>query len=354
MTQAARALLTVAALGVVGALLVWASRSGALYVVRILNVAAINAMLAVSLNIIYGLSGQFSLGHAGFMAIGAYATALLTMSPAQKEANFFITPIVPVLANLSLPFLPSLLVSGLLAAGLALLVGAPVLRLRGDYLGIATLGFAEIVRVVATNLQSVTNGPLGLKGIPENSHLGWTWGWAAATVFVACRLSNSSYGLALRAVRDDEVAAEAMGIGLLYHKLLAFGLGGFFAGVGGGLLAALLGTVDPKTFNFLLTFQILMMVVIGGLGSVSGSVVAAVLYTVLMELLRPIEEPHTFGAIQVPGIPGLRMVLFSVLLLVVILFWRQGLMGHRELSWERLFGSRIRAAATAVEGSRAP
>ncbi|HHY37427.1 MAG TPA: branched-chain amino acid ABC transporter permease [Clostridia bacterium] len=327
-----RILVYILILALLAVAVIWAQGSLDPYKRRVLSVGAINVTLAVGLNIIYGYTGQFSLGHAGFMAIGAYTSALLTMSPAQKAANFFIIPIHPLLANVRLPFLPAVLIGGLLAAVFAVLIGIPVLRLRDDYLGMATLGFSEIVRVLINNMQSITNGSLGLKGIPEYANMYWTFGWAAFSVIFAMRLAKTSFGRAFMAIREDDIAAEAVGIDLTHHKVEAFAIGAFFAGVGGALLGHWSSAVDPKMFTMAATFQVLTIVVAGGLGSITGTVIMAFAYAIAMEALRFIEAPMNLGIIRIPGIPGMRMVLFSVLLLVVILRFRQGLMGQRELS----------------------
>src|SRR5690349_5754349 len=180
------------------------------FTVRVLSLCAVYVVLALSLNLVNGFTGLFSLGHAGFMAVGAYTCALLTMTPEQKEVNFFLEPIVPWLARLSLPFVPALVVAGLVAALFGFLIGAPVLRLKDDYLAIATLGFAEIIRVVLTNVQSVTNGALGLKGLPKYATTPVVWSCAALATAFMVLLVRSSYGRALKAVRDDEIAAAAM------------------------------------------------------------------------------------------------------------------------------------------------
>lgn len=294
------------------------------YVLRIMNLCAIYTILGISLNLINGFSGQFSLGHAGFMAVGAYTTAILTLSPELKEVIYFIEPIIPPLAKLQMPFLPALIIAGLLSAFCGLLIGVPTLRLKGDYLAIATLGFSEIIRVVFNNIVSITNGALGLKNIPEYTNLYWSWGWAIFTVFFIKRLVDSSYGRALMGIRENEVAAEAMGVNLFTHKILAFLVGAFFAGVGGGLLGNLITTIDPKTFMPVLTYQILMIIVVGGLGSISGTVISGCIFAILMEYLRPLDN----------WVPGLRMVFFSLILLVVILFARKGLMGGKEFTWD--------------------
>jgi len=307
------------------------------YIVRILNLIAINVILALSMTLTNGFTGLFSLGAAGFMSIGAYTTALLTMSVEGKAMNFFMEPQVAFLASLHTPFIIALVIGGLLAAAIGFLVASPVLRLRGDYLAIATLGFGEIVCVVFVNLQKVTNGALGLKGIPTIANMYWTWGLAAfAVIFIAAFIS-SSYGRALKSIREDEVAAQAMGINIFRSKILAFTISAFFAGIGGGLTASLIATIDPNMFRFTLTFQVLLMIVLGGMKSITGSIVGATLVTVLLELLRAVESSVDLGFVIIPGVPGMRMLVFSGILIIVVIFLREGIVGERELSW-RIFG----------------
>ncbi len=307
------------------------------YIIRIMNVAAIYVILGVSLNLINGFTGQFSLGHAGFMAIGAYASALLYMSPELKVMNFFIKPLIWPLNQIQIPFFPALLIGGLLAACAGFLVGAPCMRVKGDYLAIVTYGFSEIIRVLFNNLQSITNGPLGLKGLPTYTNLWWSWGWAIFTIFFIKRLIDSSYGRALKAIRDNEEAAEAMGVNLFRHKTLAFVVGAFFAGIAGGLLGSLVMTIDPNAFNIMLTFQIVLIVLLGGLGSITGTVISGVLIAFLMEWLRIVETPMKIFGFTIPGISGMRMLIFSVILMIAVLFFRHGILGDREFSWESIF-----------------
>lgn len=303
---------------------------------RVFNLCAVYIVLALSLNLVNGFTGLFSLGHAGFMAVGAYTCALLTMSPAKKAMNYFLSPIVPWLADIQLPFVLALLAAGLVAALFGFLIGAPVLRLRDDYLAIATLGFAEIIRVVITNLQGVTNGAQGLKGLPEYSTTFVVWGVAAVSVLFMVFLMRSSYGRALKAIRDDEIAAEAMGLSVFRLKVASFTTSSFMAGVGGALLGHMITTIDPKMFTFMLTFNILLIVVLGGTGSISGSVIAAVAVTFLMEILRFLDGPMNLVVFKTDGLPGLRMVVFSVLLMIVVIFRQRGLMGNKEFSWDML------------------
>jgi branched-chain amino acid transport system permease protein len=303
---------------------------------RIFVLAGIYVTLALSLNLINGFTGLFTLGHAGFMAVGAYTCALLTMPPELKAMNFFLKPIVPFLANVEWPFLPALLMAGLVAGFIGFLIAAPVLRLRDDYLAIATLGFGEIIRIVFTNTQTLTNGALGLKGLPRFTTVWWSWGVAALTVLFMVNLINSSYGKAFKAIREDEVAAEAMGISLFRHKVVSFTIGSVLAGIGGALMGHLLGAIDPLMFRFLMTFNILLIVVLGGIGSITGSVVGAVLVTITMEFLRVLDGTIDLGFITIAGKPGMRMVIFSAGLMAVVIFYQKGLMGHNEFTWEGL------------------
>lgn len=307
------------------------------YTVQIIGLVAINAILAVSLNLIYGFTGMFSLGHAGFMAIGAYVCALLVLPAEQKEMQWILEEIYPWLSDLSLPFFPAVIMSGLIAAFFALLIALPVLRLGGDYLGIATLGFAEIIRVVITNMSPLTNGALGLKGIPAHANLWTNYGWLVFTLYFLMVLLRSNTGNVLKAIRDDEIAARVMGVNTYYYRVLSFSIGAFFAGIGGALLGNFLSTIDPKMFNFMLTFNVLMIVVAGGLGSMTGSIIGSIVITIMLEWLRFLESPMTILGWEMPGIPGMRMVVFSLLLLLIILFRPSGLMGNREFSWNALF-----------------
>ena len=304
---------------------------------RILNLIAINAILALSLNLIYGITGMFSLGHAGFMAIGAYVSALLILTPAQKNSMWILEDIYPWLLNINTPFIASIIIAGIIAAFFGLIVALPVLRLGGDYLGIATLGFAEIIRILITNTARLTNGSLGLKGIPAHTTLFMSWGCLGVVLLCMVCMLRSNFGGVLRAVRDDEVAAKMMGINTFRVKVIAFTLGCFGGGLGGALMGNLITTIDPRMFMITQTYNILMIIVVGGLGSVTGSIIGSVLVTTMLEWLRFVENPITIGSINIPGIPGMRMVIFSLLLIIVIIFRREGIMGMREFSWDIFF-----------------
>jgi len=349
--------LTIAALVVFALFLVLANTFFDAFTLRVFNLCAVYIVLALSLNLLNGFTGLFSLGHAGFMAVGAYVCALLTMSPELKEMNYFLTPIVPILKNVTIPFLPAILIGGLAAAFVGFLIGAPVLRLKDDYLAIATLGFSEIIRVLITNAQPITNGAQGLKGLPRFATTYAVWLAAALVTVVMALLMRSSYGRAMKAVRDDELAAGAMGINVFRVKVVSFTLSSFIAGVGGALLGHMITTIDPKMFTFTLTFNILLIVVLGGSGSISGSVIAAIGVTILMEALRFLDEPMNLLIVKTQGMPGLRMVVFSIMLMAVVIFRQRGLMGGREFSWDMLGGLRAKltrggSAGKARKGGR--
>ena len=304
------------------------------------QMAAIYALLAVSLNLLNGFTGLFSLGQAGFMTLGAYTYAILTIPIAAKDSVYYLYGVTDALKNVELPIPVALIIGGVVAAVFAFLIGAPVLRLKSDYLAIATLGFAEVVRIVVASslLNTVTNGSLGLTAIPKfNSYYG-IFIVVAICIAIIVLMINSSYGRAFKAIRDDEVAAEAMGINLAKHKQISFVTSAFFSGIGGALLAMFLGAVSSTTFTLAsATYFILLIVVIGGMGSVTGSVISAFLVIFAREwILRFLDESHYIGNFEVPLLKaGFRMVVFSVILMVVVLFFRKGIMGTKEFSWDR-------------------
>jgi len=264
-------------------------------------------------------------------------------------------PLMWPFSAFSLPaslFVVAVLLSGVIGAIGALVVGVPSFRLRGDYLAIATFGFGEIIFVLANNLISLTNGALGIKGIPEYANVYWCFAWAIVATLVVSNVANSSYGRAMKAVRDDEVAAEAMGVNVFRTKLLSFVTSGFFAAVSGGLMVSLITTASPTIFTFMMTFNLLIIIVLGGLGSITGSVVTAMGFAIASELLRSIEAPIDIGPIHIPGVAGMRMVVFSVLLILLMIFYRRGLFGQFELSWDWVL-SRLAAARDRIAGRRA-
>lgn len=310
------------------------------YAITIIERSCIYAVAAVSMNLMIGFAGQFSLGTAGFMCLGAYVTGVLTMPVEIRDQVFYLYGIAGWLHDIRMPLIPALLVSGVIGSVLAFLVGWPVLRLKSDYLAIATLGFSEIVRAVCgwEGLGSITNASYGLSNIPAFSSLFEVVFICAACIIIMLLMIHSSYGRAFRAIRDNDIAAEAMGINLFHTKQLAFIVSSFFATVSGGLLAVFLRSATSSTFTVALTYNILLMVVIGGIGSISGSILGAFLITGGQEWLRFLDQTYYIGNFQIPFLrTGFRMVVFSILLMVVVLFWNRGLMGSKEFSWNRIF-----------------
>ena len=310
--------------------------------VTVLKKGAVYALIAVSMNLLNGFTGLFSLGQAGFMLVGAYTYAIFTIPLAKRVAvyQYYAGGCVGVELN----FVVALILAGVVAALFAALIGFPVLRLKSDYLAIAKLGFAEIIRAIVQwdSLGPVTNGSNLLKTyptfnsiMPKDMSVLFPFIVAGICIALILLLINSTYGRAFKAIRDDEIAAEAMGVNLFHHKQMAFVISSFFAGVGGALLAMYQGSLQANAFKSSMTYEILLIVVIGGMGSVSGSVIASFLFIACSEWwLRFLDNTTFIGDFQIPLLgSGFRMVVFSVVIMVVVLFFRRGLMGDREL-WE--------------------
>ncbi len=314
------------------------SLSSATMLITILKKGVIYALIAVSMNLLNGFTGLFSLGQAGFMLIGAYTYAILTI-PVEMRGMIYQYYDGGVV-QFALPAIIGMLCAGLLAAFFAFLVGLPVLRLKSDYLAIATLGFAEIIRAVIQyeGLGPLTNGSNLLRRFPTFQSVLYPFAAAAICIGVIVLLINSTYGRAFKAIRDDEVAAEAMGINLFFHKQLSFVVSSFFAGIGGALLAMYQGSIQAATFKSAMTYEILLIVVIGGMGSVSGSIIASFLFVASSEWwLRFLDNEMFIGTFQVPLLrSGFRMVVFSVIIMAVVLFYRRGIMGDKEFSLSRV------------------
>ncbi|KXU34512.1 branched-chain amino acid ABC transporter permease [Cephaloticoccus primus] len=290
------------------------------YLLDVLMSMGIAVTLAVSLNLVTGFTGQFSLGHAGFMSVGAYLSAGITT----RLAPHFFGADSGSGAGLAQSgfFLLALLLGGLGAALAGLCVGGPSLRLKGDYLALVTLGFGEIIRVVFQNIEPL-GGALGLNGIPPYTSPFWVLAWAALTIFVVHCLVHSTYGRGFIATHDDEIAAEAIGLSTTRYKIVAFVVGAFFAGVAGGLYAHFRLSIVPTGFDFSKSIEIVLIVILGGMGNTIGVILAALLLTLLPEALRPIAE--------------YRMVLYS-LLLIVLMVWRPR--GLLNLDWAKLLQRR--------------
>jgi len=279
------------------------------YILLIITFVGISIILAVGLNITNGFTGLFSLGHPAFMAIGGYVTAILTF-PVNRKA-MFLPDMYPWLAKLQIPFLPAMLIGGMLAAITAMFVGVPVLRLRGHYLAVATMGFLIIVQVLIRNWDTMTRGPLGLNGLPALTNLWWVYAWVVVAIYVSWKIKFSSYGRSMFAIREDEVAAQCLGINPFFTRVAALIIGAFFAGIAGGLWAHLITAITPGSFSLIMAFNIVVMVVVGGMGSITGSFLAAVLFSTLTEFFRPIEENF-----EVYGIGEISMALVLILILV--------------------------------------
>lgn len=327
----------------------WADGHLDAYISRLLHLWAIWLIFGLAFNMIYGLAGQFSLAGAGLAAIGGYIVLLLTLSPREKEVMYVLEPPIWPISVIQWPFLPSLIAAGLVAAIFGLLIGGPALRLHGSYLAMATWGFSEIVRISANALPNVTNGALGIKGFERVTNLKWVWGIALLAIFVTKRLKDSSYGRALRAIREDEIAAEAMGVNLFPHKLLAYLFSAFFSGIAGALLVELLTALGPALFAPAINAQVITIVVLGGIGSITGNILGAGVFTLLFELFRVIDSPMHLGVITIPGRPGMRMLTLSFVLLGLMLFYRKGLMGRREFNWNAAF-SRLQTLLAKARG----
>ena len=313
---------------------------------KVLQKGAVFALIAVSMNLLNGFTGLFSLGQAGFMLLGAYTYAIFTIpTVADRVAvyKYYTTTaadgtVQGGLVQFALPVAVAIILAGLVAAFFAFLIGLPVLRLKSDYLAIATLGFAEILRALCQwkGLGVLTNGSNQLRLYPTFSGILPYFLVAGACIAVIALLIRSTYGRAFKAIRDDEVAAEAMGINLTKHKMIAFVVSSFFAGIGGALFAMYQNTIQAKPFTTTLTYEILLIVVIGGIGSLSGSVLASFLYIACSEWWMRFLD--TDGLI--PGVTrnGFRLVVFSAVIMVIVLFFRRGIMGDKEFSTERIAG----------------
>jgi branched-chain amino acid transport system permease protein len=325
------------------------------YYVRVVMLIGMNVILAVSLTMASGFTGVFSLGQIGFMAIGAYASALLTIPPSAKPHALLpglpdwlskldlVKSLSGALGSVGLAPEPAEAIAGplallvaalggaLLAAGVAVLVGIPLMRLSGNYVSVATLGFLVIVNAIALNLDSVTRGARGLGSIPALSRIWIVYLLAVIVVYVAWRIRSSPYGRAMLAQRENISAAQAMGVDILRARLLAFIIGAFFSAIAGALWAHMVTAVAPNAFYFIYTVNVIVMIVVGGMGSVTGAVIGAVLLTLLPELLRSLEGGATIGPIKLPLLFGLSNIILAVCFVLVMIYRRTGLMGDREL-----------------------
>lgn len=309
------------------------SRSLSNQAISIIMFICINIILATSLNLITGFTGQLCLGHAGFMSIGAYFSAILSV-------------------RLHLPFIIVLIAGGLLAAIISLLIGIPTLKLKGDYFAITTLGFGEIIKVIVNNIDAVG----GAKGfsVPKSSTFTFVYFIMIISVLIIYNIIRSSYGRAMVSIRENEIASEAMGVNTSKYKILAFVIAAFFAGVAGGLFSHYITFIQPESFNFLKSVEIITFVVLGGMGSLSGSILAALILTILPEALRNLND---LLKIIVPNatinLNDLRMIIYSATLIILMLFRPQGLLGTKEISFKvfgNLFNKKTKKPTTISKG----
>src|SRR5438874_2592853 len=301
------------------------------YYARIINLIGINITLAVSPNLINGLAGRFSIGHAGFMAVGGYTATYLTVYHGRQIAALAGSTVTDPVGS-SVVMVPSLAAGALAAAVAGLVVGIPSLRLKGDYLAIVTLGFGEIIRVVILNIPTVGGATGFTDGIPITNFF-WIFAMAIVTIAIVRNIAVSTFGRALAAIRADEIAAEAMGVDTTRYKVLAFVISAALAGVAGGLSGQLFANpLNPQNLNFVKSIEVIVMIVLGGIGSITGAVFGATTLTMLPEALRTFDQQF----------PGFRMVLYALLLILLMIFRPQGLFGRREIGWNwiRLPGRR--------------
>ena len=305
------------------------------YYTGIVIVIGIYIILCASLNLVNGFSGMFSMGHAAFMAIGAYISAFFTLAPQVKENQ---CPGLPSwLIRTQIPLPPALLIGGIAAALVAVIIGFPVVRTKGHYLSVVTLALIVVVRAVIDNQGDITHGSRGLTGLPNKSNVVLVYVIVVVTLFVLYRVTHSDYGRGLVAMRDDPVAAQTLGINLVRKKISCFAISAFFAGIGGGLWGHYITTISASNFYFSKSFDIVEMSIIGGMFSLSGSIPGAMFYSIIPEFLAPLENGFRLGSIQLPTMFGLSNIIMAVLLILLIIFRGQGIMGNSEIILDTWF-----------------
>ena len=305
------------------------------YYAGLINLAGIYIILVASLNLVNGFSGMFSMGHAAFMAIGAYISAFFTLTPAQKMAS---TPGLPEwLINANLPFVVALIIGGACAVVVALIIGYPVLRFKGHYLSIVTLGLIVIVRAVLDNEGEYTNGARGITGLPSKANTVVIFIIMAIVLYFLFRLIRSQYGRGLIAMRDDDVAAQTLGINLATKKLSAFCISAFITGMAGGLFGHMQSVISGKFYYFDLSFRVVQTSIIGGMFSLSGAVPGGIIMAYLPEVLAPLETGVKLFGHQLPEMYGASNLIMAIILILIIIFRRQGLMGEHEFIVESMF-----------------
>ncbi len=319
------------------------------YIVRLLIIVCINIVLVSSMGLVNGFTGVFSLGQVGFVAIGAYVSGILTLSIADKAS--YLPDLPYYLSHIQLNTLLASLIAGLVCAVLAALAGIPLMRLSGHHVSVATLGFMIIVSVIIVNAETLTRGARTFTGVPTDTTLPWALGWAAFTLLLLTRLIYSPIGLAFRAVREDTIAAQAVGLSVLRTRLLAFVFSAFLAGIGGSLYGHYLGSFSAQTFSFPLMISLITMLILGGMSSISGAVLGVITVTAVAEILRNLERGVDLGIVTIPAMFGASQVVLGVLFILVMIYRPLGLFGDRELTIQPVFG-RLRGRISYDEGGK--
>lgn len=319
------------------------------YVERLVVLVGIYMILTVALNLSNGFTGVFSLGHIGFMAIGGYWGTLMLLPPPLKNQGL-LPDLPPSIANLNMGVMPDLVAvtiamisGGLIAAFIAFVIGLPFMRLKGHFVAVATMGFLIIIRTILVEWDTVTRGARGLSGVPNFNIYWFVWAWVLITIYVVWRVTRSPYGRAMMAVRENELAAQSVGVDVLRARIIAYTVSAFLTAAAGVLFAVLLSAIAPVNFYWIITFQVIVMLVVGGMGSISGSLMGALIMTVIPEVLRTVESGITIGGIELPATYGLAQIVIGVIFVLLMIFRRQGIMGTRELvpgRWiAKLFGA---------------
>lgn len=301
------------------------------YIVRVIIVMGINVILVASLGLSNGFTGVFSLGHVGFMALGAYSSGILTLEVSKKLS--YLPDLPGFLAGYNLEFLPATLLAGLFCAAIGFVIGIPLMRLSGHYVSVATLGFLVIVNNLVINAETLTRGARTFTGIPDFTTLAWVMAWVVVTLVVLSRIAYSPFGRAMRATREDGIAAQGVGILVLPTRLMAFSVGAFFAGVGGALYAHYLVSFSPATFYIAMMVTQLTMLVLGGQASLTGATLGVVIVTILSELLRNLERGFGIGIIKIPAVFGASQIALGLIFILVMVFRPQGLFGDFEIKF---------------------
>ncbi len=328
-----RKIMSIGGILVLGLILLFLENNLSGYYHRLVLLFGINVILTLSLNITNGYAGIFSLGHGGLMLAGGYATALVTL-PVSFKASALNLP--HWLETMQLPFLPAMLIAGITATIIGFTILLPAFRLKGHYFILGSLGINVIMINIAENVRAITNGATGLRGAPPYTNIWWIFAIVVILVYLMWTLMTSKYGRAVQAIGKDEGLAQALGVNLSKYKAFAFMFSSFFTGVGGALWTHLILTISPSSFDLLVVFQIVMMMVVGGVASITGSILGAAIITAMLEILQPIQEGMVLFGFKLPQMFGLSQVLLALFLILIMIYKPDGLMGEKEFSLKHL------------------